>query len=50
LKVKEMHMETNGKVAQIEELLCQGVTKKQLVAARFPESTVHKAMKRLQKQ
>lgn len=36
-----------GKVDQIEELLRQGVTKKQLVAAGFSESTVRKAMKRL---
>lgn len=43
-------MDTNGKVSQIEALLRQGITKKQLVAAGFPESTVRKAMKRLEKQ
>jgi len=43
-------MEMNGKVAQIEALLRQGVTKKQLVASGFSESTVRKAMKRLERQ
>lgn len=42
-------METDGKLAQIEALLRQGVTKKQLVAAGFAESTVRKALKRLEK-
>ncbi len=42
-------MEANGKVTQIEELLRQGVTKKQLVAAGFAESTTRKALKRLEK-
>jgi hypothetical protein len=41
-------MEMDGKVAQIEALLRQGVTKKQLVASGFSESTVRKAMKRLE--
>ena len=41
-------MDTDGKVAQLEALLRQGVTKKQLVASGFAESTVRKAMKRLE--
>jgi hypothetical protein len=43
-------MEINGKVDQIEALLRQGVSKKQLVAAGFKESTVRKALKRLERQ
>jgi len=42
-------MDTDGKVAQLEALLRQGVTKKQLVASGFAESTVRKALKRLEK-
>jgi len=43
-------MEIDGKVDLCEAMLRQGVTKKQLVAAGFAESTVRKAMKRLQQQ
>jgi hypothetical protein len=43
-------METEGKLAQIEALLRQGVTKKQLVAAGFSESTVRKAIKQLERE
>lgn len=41
-------MEIDGKVDLCEALLLQGVTKKQLVAAGFAESTVRKAGKRLE--
>jgi hypothetical protein len=44
------HIQIDGKVDLCEALLRQRVAKKQLVAAGFPESTVRKAMKRLEKQ